>query len=191
MKKLLMFFVYVASTLCMHAAQNPVSLKSGDKSAMKSEGTAVVVFDYSQATVYDEKRPIKWEEYASRNGIEAEKWALQVKNSEGAFVKKLSKQTKPMALVTEGEGDYTLTVRFSEVDFGDHSGGKVKLLSAFGSVKDGGARFSGEVILTDKEGKELCVLSFLNAKGDGGGNSIVRFVVGLMDLAGYIGKAIK
>ena len=186
-----MLFVCVAGTICMQAAQNPISLKSGDKAAMKSEGTAVVVFDYSQATVYDEHKPIKWEEYAIRNGIEEEKWALQVSNSEGACVKKLAKQTKPMKLTTEGEGDYTLTIRFTEVDFGDHSGGKVQLFSAFGSVKDGGARFSGEVILTDKEGKELCVLSFLNAKGDGGGNKIVRFSVGLMDLAGYIGKAIK
>ncbi len=191
MKKLLLLLLCAASTICMQAAHNPVSLKSGDKAAMKGEGTAVVVFDYSQATVYDEHRPIKWEEYASRNGIEEEKWALQVSNSEGAFVKKLAKQTKPMTLVTEGEGNYTLTVRFTEVDFGDHSGGKVKLFSAFGSVKDGGARFSGEVILTDKEGNQLCVLSFLNAKGDGGGNKTVRFAVGLMDLAGYIGKAIK
>ena len=191
MKKFMLFLTCTFSTVCLYAANDPVTLKSGETSAMKSVGTGIVQFDYSKAQILDGKETTTWDVYAKSKGEKQSKWELAVKNTEGAFIKKLEKKVKPMKLATEGEGDYKLIIRFTKIDFGDTAAGVLSSLTVFGSSKAGGAKFTGEVELIDNTGKSLCVLSFTEAKGTRSDSNQLRFTVGMLDLANYICKALK
>lgn len=191
MKRLFLILVSLLAFFDTYAGNSPIVLKSGNASAMKSAGTAVVEFDFSSAKVINGKETMSWEQFLQSKGDKKEKWEKQVSSSIIIFAKQLSKKTKPMKVVTEGTGDFRLIVQIAELDLGDTGAALLSHLSVFGGSKTGGAQLSGEIRLIDSDENELCSFSVNDLKGLKSEGALPRYTLVIMELAKQLAKLLK
>ena len=163
MKRILYLTVFLLTTASI-AAKNGMRLKSGDPSVLGKAVKAFVVFDYSKAEI--EGKDMSLEDYIEQKGYKFEsKWENAQTMSHKDFIKQFNKKSIGMKLSADptGKEDYKMIVQIRTINLGNTA----KSLLPVGAKTDGGASLFGRLVIKDKKGTDVCVLTFADIQGTG------------------------
>ena len=156
-------------TLCLLVvtsitAKNSLKLKSGDSSVLGKAVRAFVVFDYSKSEI--EGKSISLEDYIEQKGYKFEnKWENARMMSHKDFIKQFNKKSAGMKLSADSTGSekFKMIIQIRTINLGNTA----KSLLPVGAKTDGGATLFGRIIIKDKAGANVCILSFADIQGLG------------------------
>lgn len=146
------------------SAKSGVRLKSGNASILGKAVKAFVVFDYSKAEI--EGKDMSLEDYIDQKGYKFEsKWENAQTMSHKDFLKQFNKKSTGIKLNADSTGreDYKMIIQIRTINLGNTA----KSLLPVGARTDGGATLLGRIIINDKAGTNVCVLSFSDIQGLG------------------------
>ena len=187
MKKLLLFsLLSTLSVAKLFAGENPVSVKSGDISVLKTQSQALLEIDYSAAIVGE----MTLEEYLQKRGDDwVRDWPKDKERGAYEFVKRFNKKSKGMKLITDAtDVTHKFVIRVADIDLG-FGGGAALSAFTFAPAKTGGVTMIGTIEIIDLKTNEIvCVLDVDKVKGLA--NQRLAYRLGLMyyELAGCIFK---
>lgn len=169
-------------------SDSSVKLRSGDASILEKAVEAFVVFDYSEAEIDEKNIPI--EDYIDQKGYKFEsKWETAQTLAHKDFIKQFNKKSPGLTLTSDssGESELKFHILVSSINLGNTA----KSLIPFGAKTDGGVTLNGKIFITDKTGKELCVLSFSDIQGLGSASIDRRLLLAYQALRSALIKFTK
>ena len=185
-KKLLLSCLLSLFCMANIIAGNPVSVKSGKISALKTTSKAIMDVDYSEAKV----GKIPLEEYLIGRGEDfVRDWPQETNTAASYFKERFNKKSKGMKLTTdETIASYKLLIKVKTLDMGN-AGSFFVTMAIGGSSKAGGVIMCGTVEIIDLATKQvLGVLYVDEVKGGGAPQDAVRMGLMFSELATKICK---
>jgi len=182
-KKVLLFGLLCLFCTANVFAGNPVSVKSGSISVLKTPSKALLEVDYSAAKVGKETL----DEYLKRRGDDfVRDWPRDKETAIQYFKARFDKKSKGMKLTTdESSASYKIVIRVKNLDMGNASG----IFTPFASAKAGGVIMTGTIDIIDlATNKVVCVLNVDEVKGEGFVSETVRLGMMYNELATMICK---
>lgn len=190
MKKILLLAFMLLGMIGAKAA-DPMVLGSGSLADLADANNKVFFkVDFSNARVHNDGNDYTLEGYLEHRGPDfVADWKKDEEKAYSYLPVRFNQKNKKgaQALLTEGEYDILGTICLSDIDFGN--GGAT--FNPFGGVKRGGCIISGNLVFTDKSGKELAVLPFTEVKGMGHVSETIRLGMSYFELMNKLGDVIK
>lgn len=187
MKRILYLTVFLLATTSI-AAKNGLRLKSGDSSVLGKAVKAFVVFDYSKAEI--DGKDMSLEDYIEQKGYKFEnKWENAQTMSHKDFIKQFNKKSIGMKLSADSTGkeDFKMIVQVRTINLGNTA----KSLLPVGAKTDGGASLFGRLVIEDKKGTNVCVLTFADIQGIGTASVEARLMYAYQALRSAIIRYVK
>jgi len=181
MKKVLLFSLLSLFCITNLVAGNPVTVKSGNISVLKTPSKALLEIDYSATKVG--KQPL--DEYLKGRGDDfVRDWPRESVTAASYFNSTFNKKSKGMKLTTdESAASYMILIRVKYLDMGN-PGSFFVTMAVGGSVKAGGVIMSGTVEIIDLVTKvPVCVLYVDEVKGESYPNDAIRMGMMYSELA--------
>ena len=166
----------------LFAEKNPVSLKSGSISILKTPSEALLEVDYSEAKVGDKTI----DEYLQERGEDfVRDWPKDKELAVSQFKKLFNKKNKGMKLTTdESVVSYKFVIRVEKLNMGTATG-----LTLWGA---GGCIMTGTIDIIDLRTNEVvCNLYIDEVQGVGNFSETTRFVYMYIQLAAQLCKLKK
>lgn len=162
MKKMMMMALMALVAVVAQAADDKVTLTSGDGKWLKDGGkTATVEMDYSDTTT--EGKPLNVY-LASRGDNFIADWPKMVEAGRASFIEQFNKRNKKgLQVVESGDADYQIKVIVEKLDFG--KSGVAVVFGGLGSA--GGAEITGKLIVTDKSGEKVAEYELYEVRSRG------------------------
>lgn len=148
--------------MTVQAARNPLKLVQGSLDALYDAQTKVLVcLDVSKAVV-NSKSAQEWIESTGEDNVR--EWPNVLRECVTTFCahydeKIQKKSAQSVTTLLSEAATHTLTINVSHIDLG----GMAKVWGL--SSRSGGAKISGTMVLTDKEGNTVALLEFTNLQG--------------------------
>jgi len=171
----------VAVAICLAAttnlfAGNPVTVKSGDVSVLKTPAKALLEVDYSTTKVGD----VTLAEYLKKQGADHVKDWQQDKEKAISYFERYfnAKNKKGLQTTTDAsEASYKIVIHVKNLDFGNAAG-------FFVSHYTGGAKITGTVDIIDlKTQKVVCNIYIDELEGSSAPSDVLRLSFMYNDLA--------
>ena len=162
MKKMMMMALMAFMAMAVQAADDRVTLLSGDGQWLKESGkTTTVEMDYSKTSC--ENQPLN-EYLKSRGEKNVADWPKVAQEGFEKFIEQFNRRNKKgLQAVESGNADYKIKIIVKKLDLG--STGASVVFGGLGSA--GGAEISGTMIVTDNSGKMVAEYDLHEVRGRG------------------------
>lgn len=162
MKKFMMMAMMALMTVAAQAADDKVTLITGDGQWLNESGkTATVEMDYSKTVA--EGEPLK--QYLKNRGDQVvADWPSVAETARNRFIVQFNRRNrKGLQIVDSDKTDIKIKVIVEKLHFGNTA--TAVIFGGLGSA--GGAEISGKMIVTDKGGKTLAAYDLFEVRGRG------------------------
>lgn len=162
MKKIMMMALMALVAVAVQAADDKVTLTSGDGQWIWEIGkTATVEMDYSNTVA--EGEPLMQHLKKRGDQIVAD-WPALAETARLRFIEQFNRRIKKgLRVVESGEADINIKIIVEKLHFGNTA--TAVIFGGLGSA--GGAEITGKMIVTDKDGKTLATYDLHEVRGRG------------------------
>jgi len=177
-----LFVTGIFNTHSLFAEKNPVSLKSGSISVLKTPSEALLEVDYSEAKVGDKTI----DEYLQERGEDfVRDWTQDKEQAASQFKRYFNKKNKGMKLTAdEALASYKLVIRVQKLDMGKATGA---IFLTFAPATAGGCIMTGTIDIIDLRTTEVVCNFFIDeVQGVGNFSETMRLANMYVALADYL-----